>query len=178
MARMESPAAIRQPLRRLAPLPFALAIVTVYFVSFLSQVLLAAPVMAYASVFPFLLVQVATTSTWYVLHVRRLNDADRNTGVALAITILYALGIVLLLLIMTLLAGIAPAKAPDVDPPAAGVPELILLLYLVGVLTGDPGLGVFGTVMLGALALIVAPMLISVGFSLWVATRPHQPPPA
>ena len=68
--------------------------------SFLSQFLLAAPITARASVIPFLLVQVAVAWAWYALHVRRLRDAGRPTGAAIALTILYALAIVLLLLVM------------------------------------------------------------------------------
>jgi hypothetical protein len=45
--------------------------------------------------------------------------------------------------------------------------------YLIEVLSGD--LGLFAHVAAGIAALIVAPMLIALGFSVWAATRPRAP---
>jgi uncharacterized membrane protein YhaH (DUF805 family) len=175
---MESLASFFTASGRIAPRSFAVAVTGVYVTSFLSQFLLAAPLVARAGVFPFLAVQVATIWSWYALHAMRLRDADRGAGMALAISILYGLGIVLLVLIVLLL-GLSPpapvASGTAADSPAAGFVELFLLLYLIALLTGDPSLGIFGYVMLAVLALIIVPMLISVAFSLWAALRPSKP---
>ena len=162
---------------RLAPKPFVFGALLVYLASFLSQFLLAAPVIGRGGVIPFVAVQLVTVWSWYALHAMRLRDSGRSTGMALAISILYGLGIVLLLLIVTLLAAVAPEKATGLDPVAAGFLEFFLLVYLIAMLAGDPNLGVFGYVMLGVLALIIVPMLISVVFSVWAALRPRQPAP-
>ena len=60
---------------RLAPRPFAIAIIAVYLVSFFSQVLLGAPVTGRSGLWPFTLLQAALVWAWLVLHVKRLRDA-------------------------------------------------------------------------------------------------------
>ena len=54
------------------------------------------------------------------------------------------------------------------------------LLFLAWLVVGDPALGMFGYVLLGALALVTLPILIAIVFSIWVAGRPRVPsaPPA
>jgi uncharacterized membrane protein YhaH (DUF805 family) len=158
---------------RLAPKPFMLAAIAVYFVSFMSQFLLAAPIAARASVIPFLLVQIACAWAWYGLHVRRLRDAGRPTGSAVALTILYALAIVLLLLVMLALnAGQAPGTEGH---PFAGAMQIFLILFLIGMLVKDPSLGAFAYVLLGVIGLVLVPIMIAIAFTLWAATRPSVP---
>jgi uncharacterized membrane protein YhaH (DUF805 family) len=156
---------------RLAPKPFALGAVAVYAASFLSQFLLAAPVTARASVIPFLAVQIVIAWAWYALHVRRLRDAGRPTGSAIALTILYALAVVLLLLVM--LATDAPGQPTGPEAtPYASVFQIFLLLFLIGMILGDPNLGMFGYVILGVIALVMLPIVIAIVFTFWVGTRP------
>ena len=162
---------------RIAPKPFALGVVGVYLASFLSQFLLAAPITARASVVPFLAVQIAIAWAWYSLHVRRLRDAGRPTGSALGLTILFALAIVLLLLVM--LAIDASGQSADQETSLfASVAQIFLLLYLVGTILGDPNIGMFGYVVLGVIALVMLPIVIAIGFTVWVGTRPPAPGPA
>lgn len=159
---------------RIAPKPFALGAIAVYLASFLSQFLLAAPVTARASVMPFLLAQVAIAWTWYALHVRRLRDAGRPAGAAVALTALYALAIVLLLMVMA--AANAPGPANEADAtPSAGIFQIFLLLFLIGMILSDPNLGMFGYVTLGVLALVTLPIVIAIAFTVWTATRPSAP---
>jgi uncharacterized membrane protein YhaH (DUF805 family) len=160
---------------RLAPRPFALKVVLVYAVSFLSQFLLAAPVMAQASVLPFLLVQIAVAWSWYGLHVRRLRDAGRPGGSALALMLLYLLAIVLLSLatVATNDSGGGGAEGS----PFASVMQIFLLLFLVGTLLGDPALGMFGYIMLAVLALVMLPIVMALAFTVWAGTRPTASPP-
>ncbi len=159
---------------RLAPKPFALGAIAVYVASFLSQFLLAAPVTARASVIPFLLVQVVIGWGWYALHAKRLRDAGRPTGAAVALTVLYALAIVLLLLVMV--AANAPGQGNGTeDTPFAGIFQIFLLLFLIGMVLGDPNLGMFGYIILGVLALVLLPMVIAIVFTIWAGTRPSAP---
>ncbi len=163
---------------RIAVKPFAVGVSLVYFVSFASQLLLAAPVVARAGVVPFAIVQAAAMGAWYALHVGRLRDAGRASGMTLAITVLYGLGTVLLLLIILLAYAASPTSAPaaaGADEAGTGVADFVLLIYLVALFSADPNLGIFGYVMLGALALIVAPTLIALAFSVWAATRISTP---
>lgn len=156
---------------RLAPKPFALGAIAVYLASFLSQFLLAAPVTARASVVPFLVVQVVLALMWYSLHVRRLRDAGRPTSSAVALTILYALAIVLLLLVM--LAIDAPGQPTGAEQtPYANVFQVFLIIFLIGMILGDPNLGMFGYVVLGVIALVMLPIVIAVVFTIWAGTRP------
>ena len=159
---------------RIAPKPFALGTIAVYAASFLSQFLLAAPVTARASVVPFVLAQVVIGWSWYVLHAKRLRDAGRPTGAAVALTVLYALAIVLLLLVMVAANAPGQGNGPG-DTPFAGIFQIFLLLFLVGMVLGDPNLGMFGYIILGVLALVMLPMVIAIVFTIWAGTRPSAP---
>jgi hypothetical protein len=121
-----------------------------------------------AGLAPFVLVQAIASWAWFCLHAKRLRDAGRGIGAAIAITILYALGMVLLLLIVALTAETPPSGA--VETPSAGLGDFLLLFFLIAMLTGSLHLGLFAYVLMGILALILMPMLIALGFSIWAAT--------
>jgi uncharacterized membrane protein YhaH (DUF805 family) len=171
---MESFASIFSASGRLAPRPFAIGAVAIYVASFLSQFLLAAPVTARASVFPFLLVQMAIAWLWYALHVRRLRDAGRAATPALALTILFALAVILLLLATAAINAPGTAGTAD-DTPFGGAFRIILILFLIGSIMSDPNLGMFGVIILTVLALVMLPIVIATAFTIWAATRPSAP---
>jgi uncharacterized membrane protein YhaH (DUF805 family) len=160
---------------RLAPRPFAVAVGLVYVVSFLSQVLLSAPVISRLGPWPFVLVQAVLVWAWLALHVKRLRDAGRSAGIALGIAGLYVLALVLLLLVMMMV------TANDTSSTFAltghGLLQFFVALWFVGMLVGHGDLGMFGVWLMGFLALLLAPLLIAVGFSIWTGTRPTVPPP-
>ena len=162
---------------RMAPKPFALGAVGVYVAGFLSQFLLAAPVTARASVIPFLAVQMAVGWAWYALHVRRLRDAGRSPDAALALTILYALAIVLLLLVVFIAHDMAlPADSSGFA--AVSIFAIFLMVFLASLVIGaDAAIGMFGYAFLGALVLITLPVLIATVFTIWLANRPRAPAP-
>ena len=95
-----SPSVPHSQTSRIAGGPFILAVIAVYAVSFLSQMLLSAPVTARMSVVPFVLVQIVLIAVWIVLHRRRLHDAGRPTGVVIGIAMIYALEVVVLTLLI------------------------------------------------------------------------------
>jgi hypothetical protein len=161
---------------RLAPLPFALAVLAVYIVSFVSQVLLAPPVTKWAGVWAFALVQAALIWIWIVLHGRRLRDAGRPAGLAIGIACVYALEVVLLVLVVWLMLS-AGFNRPDESASSASILHLFVLVYLSALLTGDPGLGELRLWMIGFVVLMLLPVLIAFWFSVWVGTRPRAAAP-
>jgi len=159
---------------RIAPGPFALGVVLVYVLSFLSQVLISPPMTARGGVLPFALAQAALTWAWFVLHAGRLRDADRPIGAALGIAVLYALAIVLLMLLIEPIigggAGVMATEAPRFNPI-----ELWVFLLLFTAFTAQAGLDFFHYFALGVLILILMPVVIAVCFSIWAGTRPRAP---
>jgi len=159
---------------RLAPLPFVVAAIVVYLASFGSQVLLSAPVTARMSVAPFVLVQAALIWLWLVLHARRLHDAGRPAGLAVGIAIVYALEVVLLVIVVWLMleSGMAAGGGAGRE---SSILHLFVILYLMALLSGDPGLGALQIWIIGFVALMLLPVVIALGFSLWAATRTSAP---
>jgi uncharacterized membrane protein YhaH (DUF805 family) len=160
---------------RLARGPFIIAALAVYALSFVSQMLLSAPVTARMSVLPFVLVQIALIWLWIVLHRRRLRDAGRPTGIVIGIAAIYALEVVLLTLLIWIVSS--PSGASNFADDGAGVFHLFAIVYLLGVMTGDPSLGSLQIWLMGFAVVMFLPILIAIGFSLWAATRPSLPAP-
>ena len=160
---------------RLARGPFTVTVIAVYLVSFASQVLLSGPVTAQVGVPPFLIVQVLLIWLWIGLHTRRLRDAGRPTGIVVGIAMIYVLEVVLLvLLIWLILASAGPTGGATTD---ASIFHLFIILYLLGMMTGDPNLGALQIWMMGFAAVMLLPIVIAVSFSLWTATRTGPAPP-
>jgi uncharacterized membrane protein YhaH (DUF805 family) len=173
---MESVALFFSAAGRMARKPFVAGVLVVYVAAFLSQLLMSPPVMLRAGLAPFALVQAIASWAWFCLHAKRLRDAGRGIGPAVAIAVLYALAMVLLLLIVALIAGTPPSAAAPA--PSAGLADVLVLFFLIAMLTGEPNLGLFGYVVMGVFALIFTPMLIALGFSVWAGTRrPGEPTP-
>ena len=160
--------ALLSPSGRLGRGPFALAVLVVYLASFVSQVLLAAPVTGRAGLWPFALAQAVLIWAWLVLHARRLHDTGQGIGLAIGIAIVYLLMIVLLLLIMAVVTTTEPGGG-------ASLLQLFAVLYLFKVLTSEQ-LGAIGYWLAAFAALMLAPVVIAFGFSIWTATRPPAPP--
>jgi uncharacterized membrane protein YhaH (DUF805 family) len=165
---MESLAFFFSAFGRLGPRAFARAAVVVYGTAFLSQLLISPPVVLRIGLAPFALVQALAVWAWFCLHAKRLRDADRPLAPAVAIAVLYALAMILLLLIIALLVGMAPGGT---EAPGGAATDVLISSYLVRILAGDPDPGFFSYVATGVFALIFAPMLISMGFSIWTGTR-------
>jgi uncharacterized membrane protein YhaH (DUF805 family) len=163
---MESFAQFFSPFGRTARNAFAQGAVLVYVLIVASYLLASQPVVARSGVAPFGLVQATLTYAWYALHARRLRDAGYGTAWALVVTILYCLGVALFLLVDQVI---------SVMEPKPGIIFFIVLfvLFLYAVLGGyhTPLL----TVAFGLLFVIVAPLLITISFSIWAGTRPPLP---
>ena len=157
--------------RRLAPLPFTLAVVVVYALSFVSQMLLAPPATGRLGVLPFALVQAALIGVWIMLHMRRLRDAGRPTGLALGVAAVYAIEVVLLVILVWLILA-STAGTTDSAGPESSIQHLFVILYLFSLMTSDPSLGALQVWMMGFLVVMLLPVVIALGFSIWAATRP------
>jgi uncharacterized membrane protein YhaH (DUF805 family) len=151
--------------------PFALAVIAVYLVSFISQMLLSAPVTSRLGVAPFALAQIALIWLWIVLHRRRLRDAGRPSGIVFGIAFVYALQVLLLLLLVWMIVA-SNAGTSETADTGAGLLHLFTVLYLLGMMTGDPALTGLQLWLAGLIALLLIPVLIGLCFSLWAATRP------
>jgi uncharacterized membrane protein YhaH (DUF805 family) len=171
---MESLALFFSARGRVSPRAFAAAVAAVYGTAFLSQLLISAPVMLHAGLSPFALVQAIAIWAWFCLHAKRLRDADRGIGAAVAIAVLYVLAVILFLLLVALIMPLGDAA----QPASAG--NVLALFFLVTTLMVDPGL--FAYVAAGIFALVLAPVPVAIAFSIWAATRPAvtnaQPSPA
>jgi hypothetical protein len=153
---------------RMAPKPFARAILGVYAAALLSLLLMSAPVMSWAGLIPFALLQALAAWAWFCLNAKRLRDAGRDVGAAAAIALLYALAIVLFLLMVALLMPLGGAgRTPD-----AGWSGLLAMAR------GESDLGLFVYVGAGLSALVLVPMLIAIAFSIWAGTRRRAGPAA
>lgn len=165
-------------LARLARGRFVAAVIAVYLLSFVSQMLLSTPVTARLSVVPFVLVQIVLIWLWIVLHRRRLRDAGRATGIVIGVALVYALEVVLLTLLIWILTSVSGRTGGgDFAGETAGVFHLFAILYLLGMMTGDPTLGVLQIWLMGFAAVMLLPVLIAISFSIWAATRPSLPAP-
>jgi uncharacterized membrane protein YhaH (DUF805 family) len=170
MAGMSSLALFFSAHGRIPPKPFTGVVVAVYAAAFLSQLLVSPPVLQRAGWLPFALIQAIASWAWFCLHAKRLRDADCSVGPAAAIAVLYALAMVLLLLVVQLLAGGTLSDATRA--PAARWSDFLVPTFLLALLSEDPGLGLFAYVVVGILVLIVMPIAIAVGFSIWSGSRP------
>ena len=161
---MESLAVFFSARGRLAPRAFAAGAAVVYGTALLSALLISPPVLLRAGLAPFALVQAIAIWCWFCLHAKRLRDADRQVGVAVAIAVLYALAVILFLLLVALIMpfGDAAQRARAEDVP--------VLSLLIATLTAETG--IFAYVAAAILALVVAPVPVAIGFSIWAATRP------
>jgi uncharacterized membrane protein YhaH (DUF805 family) len=161
------------PSGRLQPRAFAVAVAIVYLMVFFSQVLLGGHVTGRYGLVPFALVQMAVVWMWYALHARRLRDAGRETGIAIALAVLYALGMILLAMIVLFLVSMDTGSA---GAEAGGSPlQMFVLLAIISVVLFGASLGPFGFIILGFVILVLLPVVIAVIFSIWTGTRPSAP---
>ena len=161
---------------RLARGPFVLAVIALYLASFVSQMLLSAPVTGRMSVPPFIVVQAVLIWLWIVLHWRRLLDAGRSTGIVIGIAMICVLELVLLVLLIWLI-FVSPETAGGGVREEASIFRLFTLLYLLGMISGDPNLIGLQMWLIGFAVVMVLPFAIAIGFSLWAATQPSATSP-
>ena len=159
---------------RLQQRPFVVAAVLVYLASFLSQTLLSVPVTSRAGLWPFAIVQALLVWAWVVIHIKRLRDAGKSPGLAVGIASLYALALVLLLLVMAMITA-SDSRSSDFLMTGQGLIQLFAVLYIIGAVLGSSEFGVLAYWLFGFLALLLLPLVVAIGFSIWTGTRPSVP---
>lgn len=158
------------PQGRLRPQPFLVAVAAVYVAGALSHWLTVPDVIARVGLWAFAAAQAALTWLWFVLHAKRLHDAGRSEGLAIAIALLYLLSMVLLLLLATnFFAGSEPGSLGGAS--ATSALELVLLLYIVMTLTGPMQYDLTWIVVAILALFAFVPVLVALFFTLWTATR-------
>ena len=160
------------PSGRLSPLSFLIAIVVVYAAFVASQALTLRDVIKAAGLWPFLAAQLVLIWIWYVLHARRLRDAGKTVGIAVAISFLYLLSVALLVMVAGAFYG-ALAGESETDPNTVGALKLLLFVWVVAMQSGVPQDGLLWLIVVALVLLVYAPIVLAVATTVWAATRPR-----
>jgi len=166
------------PSARLRPQPFVLAVIAVYITGLAVQWLTAPDVLKRIGIVPFALVQIALIWMWFSLHAKRLRDGGERTGLAVGAGVLYALGIVLLLVLG---AGfIDPGRDGDWGPTGSAALGLIIVVVVIGTLLDTANYDAISFLIAGFLIVMaLLPVIVALAITVWAATRPsgadHQP---
>jgi uncharacterized membrane protein YhaH (DUF805 family) len=155
---------------RLAPWPFARAIIAIYLIAALSQLLISRPVLTNTGPIPFALVQGLAAWSWFCLHAKRLRDSGGEIGAAAGIAVLYALAVLLFILTAMVLAD--PVSKDATAAPSAEPADLLIWLRLLGMLASESDPGLFGYVVMAVLVLILLALGVAIAFSVLAFRRP------
>jgi uncharacterized membrane protein YhaH (DUF805 family) len=166
---MRTLALFLSPFGRLSAFPFVFAAIVVYLAGIASQALTVPTVTTRAGPWLFAAAQALLIWIWYVLHAKRLRDAGRSVGPAIAASLLYALSIILLLILA--LSFYEPMAGDVRDAGAASALGLILLVTIVAML-GSSHYDLTSLVVVILELLSFLPVILAVGVTLWAATRP------
>ena len=149
--------------------PFAIAVIGVYLMGLASQVLLTGPVVFRAGFWPFILLHAALLWVWFALHAKRLRDAGRNIGTAVGVAIVNVLAIIFLLMVISFL--VSPVEGQPGETAGGVLATWVVLIMFVEILSSAPHLGWLGRVLMVIVGIAMLPILLAVGFSIWVGTR-------
>lgn len=158
------------PNGRLRPQPFLAAIAAIYIAGALSHWLTVPGVISHVGLWVFAAAQAVLIWLWFIVHAKRLHDAGRREGLAIAVAILYVLSLILLLLLATnFFAGSEAGSLGDAS--ATSALELVLLLYIVMTLTGPVQYDLTWIVVVILTLFAFVPVVVALIFTLWTATR-------
>ena len=124
------------PAGRLGPRAFIIAVVLLYLAAAASQALTLRDVIKSAGLWPFLAAQIVLVWIWYALHAKRLRDAGKPIGLAVAASLLYVLSVALLVIIAGAFYGALAGQGTD--PNTASALGLILFVSIIAMLSGSP----------------------------------------
>ena len=154
---------------RLGWRPFAVGVVVVYLMGLASQVLLTGPVQLRAGFWPFILLHAALLWLWFTLHAMRLRDAGRGIAAAVGVAIVNMLSMIFLLMVISFLAS--PVEGQPGETAGGVLATWVVLIMFIEILSGAPHLGWLGRVLMVIVGIAMLPILLAVGFSIWVGTR-------
>jgi uncharacterized membrane protein YhaH (DUF805 family) len=164
------------PSGRLGPRAFIVAVVLVYMAAAASQALTMPGVIRSAGLWPFLVAQVVLIWIWYALHAKRLRDARKPVGLAVATCLLYALSVALLIIIAGTFYGALAGQSAD--PTTASALGLVLFVSIVAMLSGTPSDSLAWLMVAILLVVAYLPVVLAVVTTAWAATRPTAEGPA
>jgi uncharacterized membrane protein YhaH (DUF805 family) len=150
------------PTGRLGPQAFTVAVIAVYAAGATSQWLTVPGVIARNGLWPFALAQAVLIWVWFALHAKRLRDANRSTGLAAGASLLYALSIVLLLIVATAFFTASPSATTDTHATGALGLILLLSIVTTLAGSSSYDLGWFAVVILMLLALLPIVVAVAV----------------
>ena len=107
---------------------------------------------------------------WYALHAKRLRDAGKPIGVAVATCLLYVLSVVLLVIIAGAFYGALAGQGTD--PNTASALGLILFVSIIAMLSGTPHDSLAWLIVAILLVIAYLPIILAVVTTVWAATRP------
>jgi uncharacterized membrane protein YhaH (DUF805 family) len=164
------------PSGRLGPRAFIIAIVLVYVAGGASQALTRPDVIKSAGLWPFLATQIALIWIWYALHTKRLRDAGKPVGLAVAASLLYVLSVALLVIIAGAFYGALAGQGTD--PNTASALGLILFVSIIAMLSSAPHDSLAWLIVAILLVIACLPIVLAVVTTVWAATRPTAERPA
>ncbi len=164
------------PAGRLPQPPFIIVAVLLYVAAVASQALTVRDVIKSAGLWPFLAAQLVLVWIWYALHAKRLRDAGKPAGLAVATSVLYLLSVALLVILAGAFYGTSALQGTD--PNAASALELILFVSTIAVLSGQPRDSLAWLMVAILLLIAYLPIVLAVVTTAWAATRPTTERPA
>jgi uncharacterized membrane protein YhaH (DUF805 family) len=164
------------PSGRLGPRAFIIAIVLVYIAAAASQALTMPGVIKSAGLWPFLVAQIVLIWIWYALHAKRLHDAGKPVGLAIATSLLYMLAVALLVILAGAFYGASAVQGTDSN--ATSALELILFVSIIAVLSGQPPDSLAWLMVAILVVIAYLPLVLAVVTTAWAATRPTAERPA
>jgi len=142
------------PTGRLGPRPFAWAAIAVYIAGVAAQSLTAPGVFARLDLWPFGIAQALLIWIWFAVHAKRLRDAGHAISLAVAASLLYALSVVLLLIVAAAFFTASPSATTDAHATGALGLILLLSIVTSLAGSSSYDLGWFVVVILMALAFL------------------------
>jgi uncharacterized membrane protein YhaH (DUF805 family) len=164
------------PSGRLRRQAFVLAAIAVYLAGAASHLLTIPDIIVRGGLWPFAAVQGLLIWIWFVLHAKRLREADRSVGLAAGVSVLYALSIVLLLIVAASFYSPLAGQTPDAN--AASALGLLLLVSIVALVRGSPHYDLAWLVVAILFLIAVVPIVLAIFTTLWAATRPSGEGPS
>jgi uncharacterized membrane protein YhaH (DUF805 family) len=169
---MQAISFLLSPSGRLRPRPFIYGAIGVYLLGAVSHFLTTSDILRRGGLWPFIAVQLVQVWIWFSLHAKRLHDSGRSSGLAVGIGLFYLLSVVLLLIVAD--GFFNTSTVPMADANAAGALWLLLVLYVVSGFAGSAQYDLAWVVVAILTFMAFVPVVVALGFTLWLARKPTE----